>query len=129
MKGHYRSPTSGKRSLAAALIAAVMVAGGIVLALDVPSGMPAPVAAPDTTRRFTTTEPLYLLPPLPKALPPVPARPVAGRPPGPGIYKCEEAGSPVTYSQYPCDDAQLVDTRPASGGFAENWSISVKKTD
>jgi hypothetical protein len=35
----------------------------------------------------------------------------------------------VTYSQYPCDDGKLVDTRPTSGGFSDQWSISVKRAE
>jgi hypothetical protein len=130
MNNHYRAPVSGKRSLAAAAIAPVVLAAGVYVALDRPSiSVPAVVTPPDTAQRFTKNEPVYAPPPMPKAAPPAVAPPkqVVSRVLGPGVFKCEEANGAVTYSQYPCGHGQPVDTRPTSGGFADQWSISVKQ--
>ena len=130
MNNHYRAPVSGKRSLAAAVIAPVVLAAGAYVALDRPGiSVPAVVTPPDTAQRFTKSEPVYAPPPVQKAaLPAVaPSKQVAARALGPGVFKCEEPNGAVTYSQYPCGQGQLVDTRPTSGGFADQWSISVKQ--
>ena len=131
MNNHYRAPVSGKRSLAAAVIVPMLLAAGAYVALDRPSiSVPAVVTPPDTAQRFTKTEPAYAPSPspMPKTAPPAVAPPkqVASRVLGPGVFKCEEANGAVTYSQYPCGHGQPVDTRPTSGGFADQWSISVK---
>lgn len=130
MNNHYRPPVSGKRSLAAAVIAPVVLAAGVYVALDRPTiSVPAVVAPPDTAQRFTKSEPVYAPAPTQKAAPAavVPSKQVAARSLGPGVFKCEEPNGAVTYSQYPCGQGQLVDTRPTSGGFADQWSISVKQ--
>lgn len=130
MNNHYRPPVSGKRSLAAAVIAPVVLAAGAYVALDRPSiSVPAVVAPPDTAQRFTKSEPVYAPAPIQKAAPPAvaPSKQVAARSLGPGVFKCAEPNGAVTYSQYPCGQGQLVDTRPTSGGFADQWSISVKQ--
>lgn len=128
MNNHYRAPRSGKRSLATAVIAPVVLAAGVYVALDRPSiPVPAVVTPPDTAQRFTKSEPVYAPSPTPKAAPAVvPSKQVASRALGPSVFKCEEANGAVTYSQYPCGHGQPVDTRPTSGGFADQWSISVK---
>jgi hypothetical protein len=129
MNNHYRAPISGKRSLAIAFIAPVVLAAGVYVALDRPSiSVPAVVTPPDAAQRFTKSEPVYTpSPPTPKAAPTVvPPKQVAARALGPGVFKCEESNGAVTYSQYPCGHGQPVDTRPTSGGFADQWSISVK---
>lgn len=130
MNARYRPPRSGKRSLAIAVIAPVVLAAGVYVALDKPS-IPVPVVVepPDNAQRHTKSETLYRPTPLPKAAPPpvvVPSKSVASRSLGPGVFKCEEGDGKVTYSQYPCGHGQPVDTRPTSGGFADQWSISVK---
>lgn len=130
MNTHYRPPRSGKRSLAVALIAPVVLAAGIYTALDHPSVVvPSAVTPPDTAQRSTKTnnEPSYIIPsPMPQASADVQSKAVPARALGPGVFKCEEASGAITYSQYPCGDAKLIDIRPTSGGFAENWSITVK---
>ncbi len=129
MNSHYRPPRSGKRSLAIAVIAPVVLAAGVYVALDRPGiAVQAVVTPPDTAQRFTKSEPLYTPSPMPKAAVPavVPPKQVSSRALGPGVFKCEEANGAVTYSQYPCEDGQPVDTRPTSGGFSDQWSISVK---
>ncbi len=129
MNNHYRPPRSGKRSLAVAVFAPVVLAVGVYAALDRSSiRMPAVVTPPDTAQRFTKSEPTYAPAELPKAAPAViaPPKPVASRALGPGVFKCEESSGAVTYSQYPCGQGQTVDTRPTSGGFSDQWSISVK---
>ena len=131
MNNHYRAPVSGKRSLAAAVIVPMLLAAGAYVALDRPSiSVPSVVTPPDTAQRFTKTEPVYAPSPspMPKTAPPAVAPPkqVASRVLGPGVFKCDEANGAVTYSQYPCGHGQPVDTRPTSGGFADQWSISVK---
>ena len=60
MNNHYRAPISGKRSLATAVIAPVVLAAGVYVALDRPSiSVPAVVTPPDTAQRFTKSEPVY----------------------------------------------------------------------
>ena len=59
----------------------------------------------------------------------VPPKSAALRALGPGVFKCEDSNGAVTYSQYPCDDGKMVDTRPTSGGFSDQWSISVKRAE
>lgn len=83
----YRPPRSGKRSLAAALIAPVVLAAGVYIALDRPSiVVPAAVALPDTAQRFTKSEPLYTPSPMPKTTPAVvPSKAAAPRHLGPGF--------------------------------------------
>ena len=125
----YRPPRSGKRSLAMAVIAPLVLAAGAFVALDRPTiKVPAVVPPPDTALRSTNAESSYITPsPMPKTLPDVvPSKPVAARQLGPGVFKCEEAGGAVTYSEYPCGEGKLIDTKPTSGGFGQNWSISVK---
>lgn len=124
----YRPPRSGMRSLAAALIVPLVLAAGVYVALDRPSiVVPAAVALPDTAQRSTKIESSYTPSPMPKATPAVvPSRAVAPRYLGPGVFKCEDSNGAVTYSEFPCGDGKLVDTRPTSGGFDERWSISVK---
>jgi len=120
---------SGKRSLAMAVIAPVVLAAGVYVALDRPSILvPAVVTPPDTAQRFTKNEPVYATSPVPKAAPPavVPPKQVASPGLGYGIFKCQDSNGAVTYSEFPCGQGRLVDTRPTSGGFAEQWSISVK---
>ena len=88
------------------------------------------VTAPDMTRSFSKSETPYI--PTPMTMPktaniPAPRFTDApGRRLGPGIYRCEDANGAVTYSDSPCGEGKLVDTKPTSGGFADNWSISVK---
>ena len=128
MKAHYRPPVR-KRALATAAITAMLIVGGVYAALDNAPIVTAPtVASPDMTRSFSKSEPLYLPSPMPKTADvPVPrSRDVAARQLGPGVYRCEEANGAVTYSDTPCGDGKLVDTKPTSGGFSDNWSISVK---
>ena len=130
MNNHYRPPQSGKRSLAVAVIAPVVLAAGVYIALDRPTiSVPAVVTAPDTVQRFTKSEPSYGPSPMPKAVPAVvvPTKSSSTRTWGHGIFKCEEANGAVTYSEYPCGEGKLVDTRPTSGGFSDQWSISVKQ--
>ena len=131
MNRHYRPPRSGKRSLAIAVIAPIVLAAGVYVALDRPGiAVQSVVTPPDTAQRFTKSEPLYTRSPMPmaKAVAPavVPTKEVAARALGPGVFRCEESNGAVTYSQYPCGQGQPVDTRPTSGGFSDNWSISVK---
>jgi len=105
-----------------------VLAAGVYVALDRP-GIPVPavVTPPDTAQRFTKSEPVYATSPMPKEAPAVvPSKQAASRALGPGVFKCEEANGAVTYSQYPCGHGQPVDTRPTSGGFSDQWSISVK---
>ena len=68
MNARYRPPRSGKRSLAIAVIAPVVLAAGVYVALDKPS-IPVPVVVepPDNAQRHTRSEPLYRPTPLPKA--------------------------------------------------------------
>lgn len=129
MRNHYRPARSGKRSLAAALIAPVVLAAGVYVVLDRPSiVVPSVVMPPDTAQRSTKIEPFYAPSPMPQTTKPaaLPPAPVTQRALGPGVFKCQEANGAVTYSEYPCGDGKLVDTKPTSGGFAENWSITVK---
>lgn len=125
----YRPPRSGKRSLAVALIVPLVLAAGVYVTLDHPSiVVPAVVTPPDTVQRSTKSEPLYIPAPIRKTAPAVaPSKAVAPRMLGPGVFRCEESNGAVTYSEYPCGEGKLVDTRPTSGGFAEQWSISVKQ--
>jgi hypothetical protein len=131
MNSHYRPLRSGKWSLAAAVTLPVLLAVGVYLALDWPSiPLPIAVAPPDTALRHTKTELLYRPTPTPKAPPAVVIpKSSALRALGPGVFKCEDSNGAVTYSQYPCDDGKLVDTRPTSGGFSDQWSISVKRAE
>ncbi len=130
MNSHYRPPRSGKRSLAVALIVPLLLASGAYVVLDHSRIiLPAPVPPPDAAQRYTKGEADYAIPsPMPTthAVLPVKPKPVAARALGPGVFKCEEPNGAITYSQYPCGQGTLVDTRPTSGGFAENWSITVK---
>lgn len=106
----------------------VVLAVAVYMALDHPSVvMRAAVPPPDTAQRFTKTEPLYEAAPLPKAPAVLPSKTAVTtqRALGAGIFKCEESNGHVTYSEYPCD-GKLIDTKPTSGGFGDNWSISVK---
>jgi hypothetical protein len=128
MKAHYRPPP-GKWSLATAAIAVMMVVGGVYAAFDhAPFVLLPTVTSPDMTTSFSKNEPRHLPSPMPKpadvAAPQ--SRDGATRRLGPGIYRCEDANGAVTYSDTPCGDGKLVDTKPTSGGFADNWSISVK---
>ncbi|HVG03612.1 MAG TPA: hypothetical protein VM937_01610 [Burkholderiaceae bacterium] len=112
-----------------AVIAPMVLAAGVFIVLDRPTiKVPAVLPPPDTALRSTKVESSYITPlPMPKALLPVIApKAVAARQLGPGIFKCEEAGGAVTYSEYPCGDGKVIDTKPTSGGFGQNWSISVK---
>lgn len=85
------------------------------------------VTSPDMTRSFSKSEAPYLPSPTPKTADgPAPRSEAPTRRLGPGIYRCEEANGAVTYADAPCGDGKLVDTKPTSGGFADNWSISVK---
>ena len=124
----YRPPRSGMRSLAVALIVPLVLAAGVYVALDRPSiVVPEAVALPDTAQRFTKSESFYVPSPMPKAAPaPLPSKASEPRHLGPGIFKCQDSNGAVTYSEFPCGDGKLVDTRPTSGGFDERWSISVK---
>lgn len=129
MSARYRPVRSGKRLLAQVSMAAIVVAAGVYTVLDRPSFvMPAPVLPPDTVQRFTKIEPALTPAPLPKAVPAAaPRMMVTRRAAGSGVYKCEEANGSVGYSQFPCGEGPQVNTSPTSGGFAENWSISVKQ--
>jgi hypothetical protein len=131
MNSHYRPLRSGKWSLAAAVTAPVLLAVGVYMALDWPSiAVPVVVSPPDTTLRHTKSELLYPPTPMPKApAAVVPPKSAALRALGPGVFKCEDSNGAVTYSQYPCDDGKMVDTRPTSGGFSDQWSISVKRAE
>lgn len=126
----YRPPRSGKRSLAVALIAPVVLAAGVYTALDHPGIVIAPtVMPPETAQRSTKTnsELSYIIPtPMPQAPDRVPSKAVPARALGPGVFKCEEANGAVSYSEYPCGNGKVIDIKPTSGGFAENWSITVK---
>ena len=125
----YRPPRSGKRSLAMAVIAPLVLAAGVFVALDRPSVV-APSAAmlPDTAQRSTkASETFHTTSPMPKSAPaPVEPKTVAVRALGPGVFKCQDAKGAVTYSEFPCGEGVLINTKPTSGGFAENWSITVK---
>ena len=130
MNNHYRPSRSGKRSLAVAVIVPVVLAAGVYVALDRPTiRVPSVATPPDTAQRFTKSEPSYGPSPMPKAAPAVvvPLQSGAARTLGYGIFRCEEANGAVTYSEYPCGQGKLVDTRPTSGGFSDQWSISVKQ--
>jgi hypothetical protein len=118
-----------------AIGALIVVGGGVYVVLDnVPSVTLPTVTSPDITTSFSKSEPRYLQSPMQSPMPmpvatPAPApqsKEVAARRLGPGIYRCEDANGAVTYSDSPCGDGKLVDTKPTSGGFAENWSITVK---
>ncbi len=106
----------------------MVLAAGVYVALDHQNiAVPVTVALPDTTQRSTKSESLYSPPPIPKATPAVAAsKAAAPRMLGPGVFSCEDSNGAVTYSEFPCGDGKLVDTRPTSGGFAEQWSITVK---
>jgi len=111
--------------------ALIVVVGGVYAVLDNAPTVKLPtITSPDMTTSFSKSEPRYLQSPMPKPVAtPAPApqsREVAGRRLGPGIYRCEDANGAVTYSDHPCGDGKRVDTKPTSGGFAENWSITVK---
>ena len=131
MNSHYRPLRSGKWSLAAAVIVPMLLAAGVYVALDRPSiPVPVAVAPPDTAQRHTKSELSYGPSPMPKApAAVVPPKSAALRALGPGVFKCEDSNGAVTYSQYPCDDGKMVDTRPTSGGFSDQWSISVKRAE
>jgi hypothetical protein len=112
-----------------AIAAFIVVGGGVYAVLDSAPTVTLPtVTSPDMTTSFSKSEPRYLPSPLPKpvAAPAPESRDAATRRLGPGIYRCEDANGAVTYSDTPCGDGKLVDTKPTSGGFAENWSITVK---
>lgn len=129
MNARYRPPRSGKRSLAIAVIAPLVLAAGVYVALDRPSVVvPSAAMLPDTAQRSTKPrEPSYVPAPMPKAAPEsIAPKTVAARALGPGIFKCQDVKGAVTYSEYPCGDGVMIDTKPTSGGFAENWSITVK---
>ena len=131
MRTHYRPPP-GKWSLATTAIGAlIVVCGAVYVVLDnVPTVTVPTVTSPDMTTSFSKSEPRNLQSPVPKPVAtPAPApqpKEVAARRLGPGIYRCEDANGAVTYSDNPCGDGKLVDTKPTSGGFAERWSITVK---
>lgn len=129
MRSHYRSPP-GKWSVATAVVAVVMVVAGGAYAFFGKAAMVAlpTVTPPDLTRSFSKSETPYLPSPTVKAVeaPALRSSEAPTRRLGPGIYRCEEANGAVTYSDSPCGDGKLVDTKPTSGGFADNWSISVK---
>lgn len=130
MKSHYRPPP-GKWSVAPAAIAAViLIVGGAYTFFDKAAiiALP-PVTSPDMTRSFSKSETPYLPGPIPKTVnvpPPRSSDDIPTRRLGPGIYRCEDANGAVTYADAACGDGKLVDTKPTSGGFADNWSISVK---
>ena len=114
-----------------AIGALIVVGGGVYAVLDnVPTVTLPTVTSPDMTTSFSKSEPRNLQSPMPKPVAtPAPApqsKEVAARRLGPGIYRCEDANGAVTYSDNPCGDGKLVDTKPTSGGFAESWSITVK---
>jgi Domain of unknown function (DUF4124) len=112
-----------------AIAAFIVVVGGVYAVLDNAPTVTLPtVTSPDMTTSFSKSEPRHLPSPLPKpvAAPEPESRDVATRRLGPGVYRCEDANGAVTYSDAPCGDGKLVDTKPTSGGFAENWSITVK---
>ena len=129
MTSHYRPPP-GKWTVATAAIAILMVIAGGAYAFFGKAPMLAvpTVTPPDLTRSFSKSETPYVASPRPKAaeVPALRVREAPTRRLGPGIYRCEEASSAVTYSDSPCGDGKLVDIKPTSGGFADNWSISVK---
>jgi hypothetical protein len=129
MRSHYRPPP-GKRSLVMTAIAALMVVGGGVYAVleNAPIATLPTVTSPDMTTSFSKSEPRYLPSPMPKTadVPAPQSKEVPMRRLGPGIYRCEDANGAVTYSDTPCGDGKLVDTKPTSSGFSENWSITVK---
>ena len=111
-------------------MAAVMViAGGAYAFFDKTAIVALPtVTSPDLTRSFSKSETPHVPSPMPKAaqMPALRASEAPTRRLGPGIYRCEDASGAVTYSDSPCGDGKLVDTKPTSGGFSDNWSISVK---
>ena len=114
-----------------AIGALIVVGGAVYVVLDnVPTVTVPTVTSPDMTTSFSKSEPRNLQSPMPKPVAtPAPApqpKEVAARRLGPGIYRCEDANGAVTYSDNPCGDGKLVDTKPTSGGFAESWSITVK---
>ena len=138
MRAHYRPPP-GKWSVAMTAIGALIVVGGGAYAvLDNVTTVTLPtVRSPDMTTSFSKSEtsfsksePRNLQSPMPKPVatpaPEPQPKEVAARRLGPGIYRCEDANGAVTYSDNPCGDGKLVDTKPTSGGFAESWSITVK---
>lgn len=128
MNARYRPLRSGRRLLAQASLAAIVVAAGVYIVLDRPRlVVPAPVTAPDTVQRFTKAEPAHA--PVLQSKTPAAAEPIrqrtARRVAGSGVFKCQESNGAITYAQFPCDEGKQVDISPTSGGFAENWSISV----
>ncbi len=130
----YQPPRSGMRSLVVALTVPLVLAAGVYVALDRPDiVVPAAVTPPDTAQRFTKGERFDAtppLPPMPKATPArvsLPSKAAAPRYLGPGVYKCEDSNGAVSYSEFPCGDSKWVDTRPTSGGFADQWSMSVTR--
>ena len=129
MTSHYRPPP-GKWTVATAAIAVLMViAGGAYAFFGNAAILTLPtVSPPDLTRSLSKSEAPHVPSPMPKAaeVPALRSREAPTRRLGPGIYRCEEASGVVTYSDSPCGDGKLVDTKPTSGGFADNWSISVK---
>ena len=129
MRNHYRPSGSGKRYLAVALLVPFLLGAGVFVALERPSLLiPTAVTPPDTAQRSAKSE-AYDYGPAPLPMPKIaqPSKePVAPRLVGPGIFKCVEGNGAVTYSQYPCGQGSMIDTRPTSSGFAENWHITVK---
>jgi hypothetical protein len=108
----------------------MMVAGGGMYAVldNAPSVKLPTVTPPDMTTSFSKSEPRHLPSPMPRTadVPAPQPQEVTMRRLGPGIYRCEDAKGAVTYSDTPCGDGKLVDTKPTSDGFSENWSITVK---
>ena len=111
-----------------AIGALIVVGGGAYAVLDNVTTVTLPtVRSPDMTTSFSKSEPRHLESPMQSPMPkpvatPAPApqsKEVAARRLGPGIYRCEDANGAVTYSNSPCGDGKLVDTKPTSGGFAE----------
>ncbi|MEP6609650.1 MAG: hypothetical protein ABJA83_13355 [Burkholderiaceae bacterium] len=129
MKRHYKPPPRGKPSVATAAVIAMMVAGGVYAAWEHAPNITLPTrTVPDAPRSSAKSEPLYTPSSMPKATDPAPrSRTAIARQYGAGIYRCVEANDSVTYSDAPCADGKLVDTKPTSSGFSENWSISVKQ--
>jgi hypothetical protein len=107
----------------------MMAVGGVYAALDKSPIVSLPtVSSPDMTRSYSKIEPPAPVSPAPKTIGAPEARPksVATGYLRPGVYRCEDAKGAVSYGDIPCGDGKLVDTKPTSSGFAENWSITVK---
>ena len=114
----------------AAIVAMLVIGGVYALRGYAPDVVTLPAVPPaDMTRSFSKSEPRHLPSTMPKtvAVPEPKEKSVATGYLRPGIYRCADAQGAVTYGDRPCGEGKLVDTKPTSAGFAENWSITVKQ--